>query len=137
MDNGSNEETLADVDALLLFETKFAKEAKDQLDCRGKLLECSILVETDRGLQCGLSGNLVPKSATTWSDAVKGNRPNGNILVHCWENLLDLKPQCLLDLLPPVLLLHSAEKGETLGRRAFPFSIMPQNKYFGGGKALG
>ncbi len=58
-------------------------------------------------MQCGLSGNLVPCPVTVWSNAAKGNRPDGDILVHYWENLLDLKPQCLPGVLPPVLLKYT------------------------------
>jgi hypothetical protein len=33
---------LAGVNALLLFETIFAKEARERTDCRGKPLDCSM-----------------------------------------------------------------------------------------------
>ena len=42
MDNGSGVSVLADTYALSLFETNFAKEARDRSACRGKLLGCSI-----------------------------------------------------------------------------------------------
>jgi hypothetical protein len=41
VDNGSGVFTLADEKTLLLFETNFAKEARNRIDCRGKLLDCS------------------------------------------------------------------------------------------------
>ena len=42
MDNGSHVSVLANTQALLLFETIFAKEARNRLDCRGKPLDCSV-----------------------------------------------------------------------------------------------
>ena len=68
---------------------------------------------------------------------MKGNRPDGDILVHCWENLLDLKPQCLPDLLPPVLLKYTwlTSGKDTSGGRFFPFHYL---EFCGlGGKTLG
>lgn len=83
-------------------------------------------------MQCGLSGNLVPIPVTVWSNAVKGNRPDGDILVHCWENLLDLKPQCLPGVLPPVLLYIVQERERPRGGRLSLF-IVPEDNYFLGG----
>jgi hypothetical protein len=42
VDNGSNVFDLADEETLLLFETNFAKEARNRIDCRGKPLDCSM-----------------------------------------------------------------------------------------------
>ena len=44
----------------LLSETMAAKEAKNRLDCSGKHLGCFI-GKTEKGLQCGLSGNRVAR----------------------------------------------------------------------------
>jgi hypothetical protein len=41
VDNGSDVLTLADGKTLLLFETNFAKEARNRIDCWGKPLGCS------------------------------------------------------------------------------------------------
>jgi hypothetical protein len=41
VDNGSDAGLLADEQALLLFETNFAKEARDRQGCGGKPLGCS------------------------------------------------------------------------------------------------
>lgn len=41
-------------------ETFFAKKDKDPTGCRGKLLDCLMHM----GLQCGLSGDLVPVLVT-------------------------------------------------------------------------
>jgi hypothetical protein len=40
VDNGSDVGVLADTLTLLLFETTFAKEARNRSDCRGKPLDC-------------------------------------------------------------------------------------------------
>ncbi|MCX7747507.1 MAG: hypothetical protein N2645_11575 [Clostridia bacterium] len=42
VDYGSDVDVLANTEALLLFETQIAKEAKSWLDCWGNLLDCSI-----------------------------------------------------------------------------------------------
>jgi prophage tail gpP-like protein len=55
VDSGSDGKLLANKFSLLLFETFFAKEARNRSDCQGKPLDCS--VEVYWGLQCGLSGN--------------------------------------------------------------------------------
>ena len=80
MDNGSDESMLANVRSLLLFETKFAKEARNRLGCRGKPLDCSTC-EVNWGLQCGLSGNQAPLLGDTMAGCLKGNRCYGDISV--------------------------------------------------------
>jgi len=41
VDNGSDVDVLASIFTLSLFETTFAKEARNRSDRRGKLLDCS------------------------------------------------------------------------------------------------
>ena len=89
VDFGSDACALADVYALLLFETQFAKEARNRSGCRGKPLDCSIKVIC-WGLQCGLSGNQALQSGNAATVFLKGNRRSGDITVNTGENLPDL-----------------------------------------------
>lgn len=65
VDNGSGVNMLAGMFTLLPFETISAKEARNRSALSGKTprLLCQ---EVYWGLQCGLSGNQAPLSATKW-----------------------------------------------------------------------
>ena len=52
------------------------KRLKKRTDCGGKHLGCSL--ETDQGLQCGLSGNRVARSATARLGTERGTASIGN-----------------------------------------------------------
>jgi len=49
---------------IFLLEILFAKEARDQMGCKGKPLDCS--KELYIGLQCDYKGDLAPNMATYW-----------------------------------------------------------------------
>ena len=59
-----------------LRETGAAKEAKRRFDCGGNRLGCPSGAE--RGLQCGLSGNRVPRVGDGAARPSKGNHLTGN-----------------------------------------------------------
>ena len=60
------------------------KRLKKRTDCGGKHLGCS-LVEANKGLQCGLSGNRVARMGDAASWHQRGNRLHRQRGVRCGE----------------------------------------------------
>ncbi len=88
VDNGSDARILAGINALSLFETIFAKEAKEWTDCRGKLLGCSI--RSMLGIEVWTKWQSGPASGNTVAGNIMGNRCYGDITVLPGEILPDL-----------------------------------------------
>lgn len=74
------------------FENLVAKEAREIIILLRKAPRL-LFVETYKGLQCGLSGDLALHFGNFAEADIKGNRLFGNKQVTAWEILLDLKPQ--------------------------------------------
>jgi len=88
-DNGSDEGLLAGSQALLLFETIFAKEARKRYRLSGKTPRLFIH-EMCWGLKCGLSGNQAPCGGNATAVVLMGNHRVGDSPATTGEILPDL-----------------------------------------------